>query len=404
MRLSPGAQLGPYEVVRPLGSGGMGEVYLARDTRLDRSVAVKVLPQHLSSSAELRQRFEREARAASSLNHPHICAIYDIGNQDGTDYIVMEHLEGETLAQRLAKGPIRTAEAIRIGMQIADALDKAHQGGLIHRDLKPGNVMLTKSGAKLLDFGLAKSATPSGESSPMTAAATMTSPLTAQGMIVGTFQYMSPEQLEGGDVTARSDIFAFGVVLYEMLAGRKAFEGKTQASLVAAILKETPQPLSALQPLTPPGLARLVETCLEKDPDERRQSMHDVLLELRWLADGSSQTGVPAPALPAKRPRERLAWIVAAIAVAAAGGLAILAAFGPARPAGASTCEAEQRPSPPTERRSCSSRATTRERRPCGFDRWTLPTAGSWKVRPAPPSPSGLPTAVPLRFLPTENW
>ncbi len=339
MPLNPGSRLGPYEILAPLGAGGMGEVYSARDTRLERTVAVKVLPGHLSSDPMLRQRFEREARAVSSLNHPNICTLHDIGSQEGVDYLVMEHLEGETLASRLTRGPLPSDEALRVAVQVADGLDKAHRKGVVHRDLKPGNIMLTRGGAKLLDFGLAKTldaATPvsgaslaptmpgqffPGPSTP-TAFPTAASPLTAAGTVVGTFQYMAPEQIEGGEADVRSDIFAFGVVLYEMLSGRPAFEGKTQASLAASVLKEKPRALTEWQPATPPALERLVSTCLAKDPDERWQTMHDVLLQLRWIAEGGSLAGVPAPVAARRRSRERLAWGVAAVGLAAGAVLA----------------------------------------------------------------------------------
>ena len=333
MPLESGRQLGPYEIIAPLGAGGMGEVYKARDTRLDRTVAIKVLPAHLSARPDLKQRFEREARAASSLNHPNICTLHDIGHQEGTDFLVLEYLEGETLATRLERGPQPRDESLRIAAQIADALDKAHRQGLIHRDLKPGNIMLTRNGAKLLDFGLAKSTSVAGAAAPMTAAPTMTSPLTAEGAIVGTFQYMAPEQLEGAEATARSDIFAFGVVLYEMVSGRRPFGGKTQASLVAAILKETPPSIATVQPPVPPTLERLIGTCLEKDPEERRQSMHDVLLELRWIAAGDPRTASPSPgslpARPGRAGRERLAWLLATAGFLAAAAMLLLQIIGP---------------------------------------------------------------------------
>jgi len=318
MALTPGTKLGPYAIEGSIGAGGMGEVYKASDTRLDRVVAIKVLPGHLSGSAQLRQRFEREARAVSSLNHPHICALYDIGNQDGVDYLVMEYLDGETLAARIEKGPIPPSEALRYGIEIADALDRAHRSGIIHRDLKPGNIMLTRSGTKLLDFGLAKgvvSSAPTG----LTASPTMTSPLTAEGSIVGTFQYMAPEQLEGREADARSDIFAFGTVLYEMVAGKKAFEGKTQASLIASILKEEPRPLGEMQPTSPVVFDRAIRQCLAKDPDERWQSAGDLRRELEWVASAGSQAGALAPATSAA-PRKRVpAWVsLAGVGVLAA--------------------------------------------------------------------------------------
>src|SRR5512143_3441585 len=257
-----GARLGPYEVLSSLGAGGMGEVYKARDTRLDRTVAVKVLPEHLSSSTELRQRFEREARTISALSHPHICALYDVGNQEGVEYLVMEYLEGETLAERLARGRVPLEQTLSYGIEIADALDKAHRQGIIHRDLKPGNIMITKSGIKLLDFGLAKAVGAANPQASMTALPTAARELTQEGTILGTFQYMAPEQLEGREADSRSDIFSLGAVLYEMATGRKAFEGRSQASLIAAILTSEPPLLSAVQPASPPALDRVVRGCL----------------------------------------------------------------------------------------------------------------------------------------------
>jgi eukaryotic-like serine/threonine-protein kinase len=234
MGLPSGTKLGPYEIQSPLGAGGMGEVYRARDTRLDRTVAVKILPQHLSECAEARQRFDREARAVSSLSHPHICYLYDVGLQDGTNYLVMEYLEGETLADRLRKGPLPLEQVFRIGAEICEGLEKAHRSCVVHRDLKPSNVMLTKSGVKLMDFGLSKAlGAVVGTGSTPNSLATMSGPLTAEGTIVGTFQYMSPEQVEGKDADTRSDIFSLGAVLYEMATGKRAFEGKTTASEAA---------------------------------------------------------------------------------------------------------------------------------------------------------------------------
>ncbi|HYK40748.1 MAG TPA: protein kinase [Thermoanaerobaculia bacterium] len=320
MMISAGTRLGPYEVLAPLGAGGMGEVWKARDTRLERTVAIKVLPEHLSSSPESRQRFEREAKTISQLSHPHICALYDVGNQDGIEYLVMEYLEGETLAERLVKGPLPLEQTLRYGIEIADALDRAHRQGIVHRDLKPGNVMLTKSGVKLLDFGLAKAVAPASAPSAATSLPTMAGsiPLTQEGTILGTFQYMAPEQLDGKEADPRSDIFAFGAVLYEMATGRKAFSGKSQASLIGAILKDDPAPISAFQPATPPSLDRVVKACLAKEPEDRWQTAHDVMLQLRWIAEGGSQAGVPAPIAAKRRSRERLAWTVAALAIAAA--------------------------------------------------------------------------------------
>src|SRR5438093_2174750 len=249
MPIAAGTRLGPYEVVAPIGAGGMGEVWRGRDTRLDRSVAIKILPAGFAENAQFKLRFEREAKAISQLNHPHICTLYDVGDS----YIVMELLDGESLADKLAKGPLPVEHVLRYGTQIADALDKAHRQGIVHRDLKPGNIMLTKTGAKLLDFGLAKSAgVIDGDG------ATQHKPLTQEGTILGTFQYMAPEQLEGSQADARTDIFAFGSVLYEMATGRPAFEGKTKTSLIAAIVKENPRPIAEMQPLTPPALEHVV--------------------------------------------------------------------------------------------------------------------------------------------------
>jgi Tol biopolymer transport system component/predicted Ser/Thr protein kinase len=325
MPLNPGSRLGPYEILSALGAGGMGEVYKAKDTRLDRIVAVKVLPSHLSSLPELRQRFEREARAISSLSHAHICALYDVGHQDGVDFLVMEYLEGETLAERLAKGPLPVEQILRNGIEIAEALEKAHRQGIIHRDLKPGNIMLTRAGVKLLDFGLAKTAaaTPGPDLGALSTLATDAvggQALTTEGTLLGTFQYMAPEQLEGKEADARTDLFAFGSVLYEMATGRVAFHGKSRASLISAIMSGEPEPLSAVQPLTPPAFERVVRTCLAKDPDDRWQTAHDVSLQLRWIAEGGSQVGLPAPVAHRRRSRERLAW-----GLAGAAGLVALA-------------------------------------------------------------------------------
>jgi serine/threonine protein kinase len=313
MTIAPGVRLGPYEIIAPIGAGGMGEVYRARDTRLDRTVAVKVLPQSLAGNAQLRLRFEREAKAISALTHPHICTLHDVGHHEGIDYLVMEHLEGETLADRISKGPLPLDEALRIGVEIADALDKAHRRGIVHRDLKPGNVMLTRSGAKLLDFGLARSIDTEtiGPHSATLAAPTMAKPLTEEGTIVGTFQYMAPEQLEGQPADARTDIFAFGALLYEMLTGKRAFGGKTRASVIAAILAAEPQSVSALRPVTPVSLDRIVSICLRKDPDERWQSAHDIRLELESLA-------LPASQVQVSKRNAYAGWIAAALIALAA--------------------------------------------------------------------------------------
>ena len=299
MGLRIGTQLGPYEILSAIGAGGMGEVYRARDTRLDRIVAVKILPDHLSDRAELRERFEREARTIASLNHPHICTLYDIGHQDGTDFLVMEYLEGETLAERLKKGPLPLDQVLQYAVEIADALDKAHRKGITHRDLKPGNIMLTKSGTKLLDFGLAKLRQDAAPDSPFSELPTANKGITAHGTILGTLQYMAPEQVEGktDEIDARTDIFAFGAVVYEMATGKKAFEGKTQASLIAKILETDPPPMSSLQPMTPPALDRVVKRCLAKERDERCQSAKDLTDELKWIAEGGSQISslMPVP-------------------------------------------------------------------------------------------------------------
>ena len=325
MALTSGIKLGPYEIQSRLGAGGMGEVYRALDTRLDRTVAIKVLASHLSSSPELKQRMEREARAISSLNHPHICHLYDIGSQDGTDYLVMEFLEGETLAERIRKGAVPLNEILKIGIAVGEALAVAHRQGIVHRDLKPGNIMLTKGGAKLMDFGLAKSAgsgAPTGTSSApfLSAAQTMSqaspvAPLTTAGTMIGTIQYMSPEQIEGKEADARSDLFALGAVLYEMVTGARPFEGKSQISVASAILEKEPAPISAVQPLTPPAFEHIVTACLAKNPEDRFQTAHDVALQLKWIA----QRGTPALGSTEKRGnhRELLAWLIA-------GGLALM--------------------------------------------------------------------------------
>ena len=326
MTLAAGSRLGPYEILSAIGAGGMGEVYRARDTRLERTVAVKVLPEHLTTNEELRQRFEREAKTISQLSHPHICALYDVGREGDADYLVMEFLEGETLAARLDKGALPSEHLLRYGIEIADALDKAHRQGIVHRDLKPGNVLLTKSGVKLLDFGLAKFQEAAREeslsgASRLATKAQASTPLTERGTVLGTFQYMAPEQLEGGEADARSDIFAFGSVLYEMATGRKAFSGKSQASLAGSILRDDPPSVNEVAPMTPPALNRVIKTCLAKDPEDRFQTAHDVKLQLQWVAEGGSQAGLPAPVAARRKSRERLAWGIAAAAVLAAAAL-----------------------------------------------------------------------------------
>ena len=302
MALPAGTRLGPYEIVSPLGAGGMGEVYRAKDSRLDRTVAIKVLPSHLASDPELRQRMEREAKAISVLQHPNICTLYDIGTQDGTNFLVMEYLEGQALAERLAKGTLPVDQVLKIGIEIAQALEKAHHQGIIHRDLKPANIMLTKAGAKLMDFGLAKpemalgskaveTFTPSTPTMNLASLTAAVSPLTQKGSVVGTFQYMAPEVLQGAEADARSDLFSFGCVLYEMVTGRRAFEGKSQLSVFTSILEKDPEPITTSQPHAPPALDRVIRACLAKDPADRFQSAHDVAMDLRWIADAPSETG-----------------------------------------------------------------------------------------------------------------
>jgi eukaryotic-like serine/threonine-protein kinase len=310
MALAAGTKLGSYEIIALLGAGGMGEVYRARDTRLQRMVAIKTLSAHLSTNPEARERFDREARTISSLNHPNICHLYDIGQQDGITYLVMEYLEGETLGDRLRKGPLPLDQALRTAGQICQGLEKAHSSGVIHRDLKPSNIMLTKTGAKLLDFGLAKPATVAvgASSSSSSATATLSQPLTSEGFVAGTFQYMSPEQVEGKELDVRSDLFSLGAVLYEMVTGKRAFEGKTTASTIAAILASEPEPISDLRPLSPPLLEHVVKACLKKDAAERWQSAGDLATALGWISEYSSA------AVPTKQPRG-LFWSLVGLAL-----------------------------------------------------------------------------------------
>ena len=329
MTLERGRQLGPYEILEAIGAGGMGEVYRARDTRLNRSIAIKVLPAQVADRKEARQRFEREAQAIAALNHPHICVLHDIGSHEGTDYLVMELLEGDTLAQRLAKGPLPIEDAIKYATQMADALDKAHRQGVVRRDLKPGNIMLTKSGAKLLDFGLAKLKQPSdaaqGSQPTGEALATLLSQsanLTVHGAIVGTLQYMSPEQLEGKEADARSDIFSLGTIVYEMVTGKRAFDAKSQVSLIAAILDQDPAPISSLQPRTPPLLDHLIRRCLTKNPDRRWQNAADILIELELIGEAGLSFGTADGGKRRMRRREIAAWSVAVLAVLAGAVLA----------------------------------------------------------------------------------
>jgi Tol biopolymer transport system component/tRNA A-37 threonylcarbamoyl transferase component Bud32 len=323
MPLTTGSRFGPYEILSLLGAGGMGEVYRARDTRLGRSVAIKVLPQHLSASPEDRARLQREAKTISALNHPHICVLHDLGRDGEIDYLVMELVEGEVLAHRLARGPLQTVEVLKLGSQIADALASAHRAGVVHRDLKPGNVMLASSGAKLMDFGLARlSAAAKGDDLTETARRVSLSneePITAKGRVVGTFQYMAPEQLEGKPVDARCDIWALGCVLYEMATGNRAFEGSSAVSVISAILRDEPRRISELAPLTPTALEQLVLQCLAKNPNERIQSAYDAKLHLQWIGSVVAGTGASSASRAVDRLRLRLAWGIAGGALLAAG-------------------------------------------------------------------------------------
>ena len=342
MSLPPGTRLGPYEILSAIGAGGMGEVYKARDTRLNRTVAIKILPATLAAAPEFRERFDREARAISSLNHPYICTLYDVGQAPGAQpgsaihFLVMEYVDGETLAARLSRGALAFDQALRTGIAIAEALDVAHRAGIVHRDLKPGNIMLSKTGVKLLDFGLAKTSGPAISGVELSdpgagPAMTMTAPLTAQGTIMGTFQYMAPEQIEGGGADARTDIFAFGAIVHEMLTGKKAFEAKSQASLLAAILERNPPPLSTLQPLAPPELDHIVARCLAKDPEERWQSAGDLMRELRWAGNGGRPAGTRAPGAVGSRPLH-VAWLAAGLALVTAAILGAMLLRMPADP------------------------------------------------------------------------
>jgi Tol biopolymer transport system component len=337
MPLAAGTRLGPYEIQSAIGAGGMGEVYKARDTRLDRIVAIKVLPRDVATNKERRTRFEREARAIAGLNHPHICTLHDVGDHNGTMYLVMEYIEGETLAARLRKGPLPLEHALRIAAQIAGALAAAHRQGIVHRDLKPGNVMLARPGqaggtppAKLLDFGLAK-CSQAGVASAHAESLTTQEPATAAGTLLGTVPYMSPEQLEGKEADPRSDIFSFGAILYEMLTGTRAFRGESQASVISAIMSWQPPSLCSLQPVTPPSLDRLVQRCLEKDPEARWQSATDVAAELDWISTGSgSGAGVTAGPVPRAGRSRRWVWGMAAGGVLVALASAALWRWRPA--------------------------------------------------------------------------
>src|SRR5436853_4267916 len=335
MTVAPGTRLGPYEIVSRIGAGGMGEVWRARDTRLDRSVAVKMLPADLARNAELKIRFEREARSISQLEHPNICRLYDVGHAgEGAgatlSYLVMELLDGETLSERIARGPLPLADVIRYGIQISDALDRAHHAGIVHRDLKPGNIMITKSGAKLLDFGLAKTTTaPVAGDAP-----TIQKDLTQEGTILGTFQYMAPEQLEGLDADARTDIFAFGAVLYEMVTGQRAFDGKTKTSLIASIVGSMPKPVSEIVPVSPAALDNVIAKCLATDREERWQSAHDVAEELKWIATTSTSGSHEASTIT-QRPHGRFVVVAAVMSIVALTA-AIIAVRAMTRPQAAS--------------------------------------------------------------------
>jgi serine/threonine protein kinase len=341
MSLSSGMRLGPYEVVALIGAGGMGEVYRARDTRLDRTVAIKVLPTRMADKPEQKERFEREAKTIASLNHPHICTLHDVGHQDGTDFLVMEYVEGETLATRLLKGPLPLDQVLRYAIEISDALDKAHRKGVTHRDIKPGNIMLTKNGTKLLDFGLAKlkqDAAPASVS--ISQLPTLSGNPTAEGTILGTLQYMAPEQVEGRieEIDARTDIFAFGAVVYEMATGKRAFEGKTNASVMSKIMQVDPLPVSTLLPTTPPGLDRAVKKCLAKDPEDRWQTARDLLLELKWVVEESSQANSLPSTAPSHTRKEYVGWSAAAVlTLAIAVGTAYLIAAHHLRPSAVAT-------------------------------------------------------------------
>ena len=331
MDINRGTQLGPYEIIQSIGAGGMGEVWQAKDTRLDRSVAIKILPRGLAHNQDLLERFEREAKAISSLNHPHICTLHDVGattasgQEEAIHYLVMELIDGESMGSLLRKGPLPLHQVLEYGQQIASALAAAHRQGIVHRDLKPDNVMLTRSGAKLLDFGLAKSA--EGKQGPLdglTSLETQARPLTQEGTILGTFQYMAPEQLEGLEADARTDIFALGALLYEMATGKRAFVGSNKTSLIAAIVAAHPEPISNVTSMTPPALEHVVRRCLEKDPEDRWQSAQDVASQLQWISEAGSQAGIPTTLTMRRKSRERLAWTTAALVSILALALGIL--------------------------------------------------------------------------------
>ncbi len=317
MSLSGGTRLGPYEVIAPLGAGGMGEVYRARDTRLGREVAIKVLPQHLAVTPEARARFEREARVISQLNHPHICTVHDVGRHGDTDYLVLELLEGEELRSRLTRGPLELAALVALASQICAALERAHRAGIVHRDLKPGNIMLTSHGAKLLDFGLARQAGPMMPVGEASQSPTVAGPMTAEGTLVGTFQYMAPEQLEGREADARTDIWALGCILYELATGVPAFSGTSQASLIASIMTGQPRSVRDLSSVAPSGLEQVIRRCLEKRPEARPQSAQDVGFMLELVAEAAAgPAGPPARAKRDASPGARITAIVGALVLA----------------------------------------------------------------------------------------
>ena len=424
MPLASGTKLGPYEIQSSLGAGGMGEVYSARDTRLDRTVAIKILPEHLSEKPEAHARFEREARAISSLNHPNICQLYDVGEQNGVRYIVMEYLQGETLADRLKKGPLPLEQLTRVGAEIGDGLQSAHRNGIVHRDLKPGNIMLTKGGAKVLDFGLAKAGAVAGSAHDLMvtlSSPALSDPLTAEGSLVGTFQYMAPEQVEGKEATASSDIFSFGSVLYEMATGKRAFEGKSQISVASSILEKDPPPVVTIIPTAPPALDHVIRGCLAKDSDARWHSAGDVARELRWIATSSASTSqsgtIAATPLPVgRRMRERAAWAVLVSSLARPSSSASHCAHCPQlrssipqssrRPAAfsISTATSPARPfSPPTARKSHTARTAQKNAVPFGFSLSIRAHPESSSAPTAEPSPFGRLTVHPSDFSPTAN-
>ena len=401
--LTRGMRLGVFDIETFVGAGGMGEVYKARDTRLDRLVAIKVLSPDAADDPRSRARFAYEARAIARLSHPRICSLHEMGHHDGVDFLVMEYLEGETLAARLRKGPMPLTQALRAAVEIAEALAAAHAQGIVHRDLKPTNVMLTAGGAKLLDFGLARLRAPAG-SGPSPASRAFPSSQTAPGLIVGTLPYMAPEQLEGNEVDARADIFAFGAVLYEMITGRKAFEGTSQASVISAILSSDPPAVAVLQPLTPPALDQVIQNCLAKDRNDRWASAHDLLLQLDWIAGHLSAVTVMAGVAQNRR-RERLAWTIAAmagLAFAALGAWSLRRPIPDVRTHVSSRCPLlvcrSKRLKPPPSRRTVAACCSSDTTRPGGSCSTRLPSTrlarrNRWHIPMAPRCPSGRRTA-----------